>query len=56
VHYNREKYREKLAENIPTAGYPVRILTDDQALLVRGNDTVLLGDGREVGISDVVEG
>src|ERR1700716_3408289 len=21
VHYNREKYREKLAENIPTAGY-----------------------------------
>lgn len=48
AHYNREKYREKLSSNIPTANHPVRILTDDQALVIRNNDTVLIGSGPEI--------
>jgi dipeptidase E len=48
VHYNREKYRENLAEHIPGAGYPVRILTDDQALYVRGDNVRLLGKKPEI--------
>lgn len=55
VHYNREKYREVLAEKIPTANYPVRILTDDQALLVRDGEATLVGDGPEVLASDIVD-
>jgi dipeptidase E len=53
VHYNREKYREVLAEKIPTASHPVRILTDDQAFLVKDGDVVLLGEGPEVLVSSI---
>lgn len=55
VHYNREKYREKLAENIPAASCPVRILTDDQALLVQDDHVQLLGVGPEIMAESIVE-
>lgn len=48
VHYNREKYRELLINNIPTASYPVKILTDSQAFLVKDGQTKLVGEGEEV--------
>ena len=48
VHYNREKYRELLAKYIPTASCPVRILTDDQAFLVREGEVRLIGEGPEI--------
>lgn len=46
VHYNLE-YKALLQEKIPYASYPVRILTDEQALLVRDNTVELIG-GPEV--------
>lgn len=42
MHYNLE-YRALLQEKIPDASYPVRILTDEQALLVRDNMVELIG-------------
>lgn len=48
VHYNREKYREGVKEGIAKAKYPVRILTDDQALLIRDDRVTLLGGGEEI--------
>lgn len=53
VHYNREKYREVLAEHIPTAAHPVRILTDDQAFLVKDGEVRLIGEGSEVLASSI---
>lgn len=55
VHYNREKYREVLAEKIPTASYPVRILTDDQAFLIKDDKVILIGEGSEVLASSIVK-
>lgn len=55
VHYNREKYREVLAECIPTASRPVKILTDDQALLIVNGQVKLIGDGPEVASSSITE-
>lgn len=55
VHYNREKYREVLAEKIPTASRPVRILTDDQAFLVRDGRVELIGEGPEIMASTIVD-
>jgi dipeptidase E len=55
VHYNREKYREVLAERIPTASYPVKILTDDQAFLVRDGKVKLLGEGPEILASTITD-
>ena len=48
VHFNREKYREKVKEGIKKASLPVRILTDDQALLIKGNSVTLVGTGKEI--------
>jgi len=48
VHYNREKYREKLAKHIPKTNYPVKILTDDQAFIINGDTVTLLGKGPEL--------
>lgn len=48
VHYNREKYREGIADGIKTSRYPVKILTDEQALLVRDREVKLIGSGEEV--------
>jgi len=55
VHYNREEYREILAERIPTANHPVRILTDDQAFLVKDGNVTLIGEGPEVLASSIVQ-
>jgi len=48
VHYNREKYREKIKEGIAKTNLPVKILTDDQALLIRDGNVQLVGKGDEV--------
>lgn len=48
VHYNREKYREGLADGIKRSRLPVKILTDDQALLIRDGEVRLIGSGEEV--------
>lgn len=47
VHYKPE-YRELLKEKISEAGYPVRILTDEQALLVQDDKIELVGSGPEI--------
>lgn len=54
VHYNRDKYRELLADKIPTAHYPVRILTDEQFFLVQGDSITFHGVGEEVLSSDLI--
>ena len=48
VHYNREKYRELIKRVISKTTLPVRVLTDDQALLVKDGKVTLVGDGEEV--------
>lgn len=48
VHYNREKYREALLQGITKTKYLVRILTDDQAFLIRDDAVTLIGSGEEV--------
>ena len=47
VHY-KDEYRELLKEKFQDAKFPVRILTDEQALLVKGDDVQLIGEGSEV--------
>jgi dipeptidase E len=54
VHYNREKYSEKLAVHIPHASRPVRILTDDQAFVIRDGDVKLIGEGSEILASSIL--
>lgn len=53
VHYGREKYRSVLAEHIPKASHPVKILTDDQALLIVDDKVTLIGDGPEILASSI---
>ena len=47
VHYKPE-YDESLKEGIAQTKYPVRILSDDQALVVLGNEVKLVGRGEEI--------
>ena len=47
VHY-KPKYKDILKEVAAKAKYPVRILTDDQALLVRNGEIKLVGKGEEI--------
>lgn len=47
VHY-KDEYRELLTEKIKNCKLPVRILTDNQAILVQGDDVQLIGEGKEV--------
>lgn len=47
VHYKPE-YMEILKENIPKSKYLVKILTDEQAILVQGEKVRLVGRGNEV--------
>ena len=46
VHYSPE-YKEILHEIIASAKYPVRILTDEQAILVKDGKEQLFGSGEE---------
>lgn len=46
VHYTPE-YESILREKIPQSKYPVRILTDEQAILVKDDEVTFLG-GNEV--------
>lgn len=43
AHYS-EKYREIMQEKVPAAAFPTRILTDEQAILVKGEQYTLLGE------------
>lgn len=47
VHYI-PKYKEVIKKGISNSKYPVRILTDDQAILVRDNKVELVGKGPEI--------
>ena len=47
VHYTPE-YKEILKKEISSSKYPVKILTDDQAILVRDNKVELVGKGPEI--------
>lgn len=47
VHYTPE-YKELLKEKISQSKYPVKILTDEQALLIQGKDVQLIGNGDEI--------
>ncbi|MDO8592429.1 MAG: Type 1 glutamine amidotransferase-like domain-containing protein [bacterium] len=49
AHYTPEQ-KEFLKEKIKNAKYPVKILTDEQALLVRNGKVKLLGRGEEIRI------
>lgn len=49
VHYKPE-YDDVLKENIPKTKLPVRILTDDQAILIQDDKTELLGEGKEINL------
>ncbi|MBU2545485.1 hypothetical protein KKC65_03505 [Patescibacteria group bacterium] len=47
VHYE-DKYREILKESISKAKYPVRILTDKQAILIQDDKIKFVGEGPEI--------
>jgi len=47
AHYTLDK-KEIIKEGILKTKYPVRILNDDQAILVQGNDYKLVGKGKEI--------
>jgi len=49
VHY-RPKYKGILKEAVAKAKYPVRILTDDQALLIRNGEVKLVGKREEINL------
>lgn len=49
VHYNPE-HRPILEKEIPRSKYPVRILTDEQAFLVKDDEAKLVGKGEEIKI------
>lgn len=49
VHYELA-HRSLLEKEIPRSKYPVRILTDKQAFLVKGNEIELVGHGEEIKI------
>jgi dipeptidase E len=44
----KEEYRNLLREKIKESQIPVRILTDEQALLVKGDTITLIGSGEEI--------
>lgn len=49
VHYE-EKFRTMVQKGVSSTQYPVKILTDDQAILVRGNSYTLVGKGEEIAL------
>lgn len=49
VHYNPE-YAATLKKEISTAKYPVKILTDEQAIFIQDNEIKLVGRGKEIKI------
>ncbi|MDD5750377.1 MAG: Type 1 glutamine amidotransferase-like domain-containing protein [Candidatus Pacebacteria bacterium] len=47
VHYEPD-YAKVIKENAARANYPVRVLTDEQAFLIKDGKTGLIGEGEEV--------
>ena len=47
AHYE-PKHKKEVREGIKKSKYPVKILTDQQALFVDGKDVWLVGEGEEV--------
>jgi dipeptidase E len=50
VHYNRKKYRKGVKAGAARTEYPVKVLNDDQAILVKNNKVKLIGKGKEIKI------
>jgi dipeptidase E len=46
VHYTHE-YAELVSQKIQKSKYPLRVLTDKQAILSQGKNTIILGEGSE---------
>ena len=49
AHY-REEFKNVIKEGISASRYAVKILTDNQALLIKGKEIKLIGDGQEIKI------
>ena len=49
AHYKPE-YKEILKSEISAVKYPVKILTDEQAILIRDGEIILVGKGEEIKI------
>lgn len=49
VHYKPE-YKELIKKGIQKSKYPVRVLTDEQAVLIKNGDTKLVGNDEEIKI------
>jgi dipeptidase E len=49
AHYTEDK-KERLKMVISNAKYPVKVLTDKQAILIKGNDIKLVGSGQEINL------
>lgn len=47
AHYEDKNYND-VKEGIKSTKYPVKILTDDQAILVQGDEYKLIGEGNEI--------
>lgn len=47
VHYD-PKFKEDITNGIHKSKYPVKILTDDQAILIKDNEIKLVGMGEEI--------
>lgn len=47
VHYE-SKFKTAVKQGIKNTKYPVKILTDDQAILVKGNKIQIVGKGKEI--------
>lgn len=48
AHYNRLKYRKAVKNGVKKSKYPVRILTDEQAILIQDGVAKLVGKGEEI--------
>ena len=47
VHF-KEEFREDVKEGIQRSKFQVKILTDDQAILIQDGKTSLIGKGKEI--------
>ena len=55
VHYNRIKYRDGIKEGVKQSKYPVKILTDYQAILVDEGNEKIVGVGSEIKSEDLLK-
>jgi hypothetical protein len=46
-----EDVRADLEEGMKSSPYPLRMITNDQAILIRGDETRIVGNGEEIKLS-----